>query len=153
MVNMLDYDLIKKDFVYIDGELYRKCGTLNKNGYHNTKYKEKIYRSHRLIFFYHYGYLPKCIDHIDGNKSNNKIENLREATYSQNLCNRRTLSNNTSGAKNIRKVIYKNNVYWRVVIRKNNKSVYDKRFKDIELAELVAIMAREKYHGNFARHN
>ena len=49
----------------------------------------KVYRAHRLIFLYHHGYLPGEIDHIDGNKLNNNINNLRESTHQQNHMNRK----------------------------------------------------------------
>ena len=42
---------------------------------------------HRLIWLWHYGTLPEYIDHIDGDTFNNRIENLRECTMSQNLGN------------------------------------------------------------------
>ena len=42
---------------------------------------------HRMIFLHQHGYLPKCLDHIDGNRENNKIENLREVTQQQNCLN------------------------------------------------------------------
>jgi len=54
-----------------------------------------------LIFLYHHGYLPKFVDHIDGNKKNNRIENLREATKSQNAMNQKVSTRNTSGIKGV----------------------------------------------------
>jgi len=57
---------------------------------------------HRLIFLYHFGRWPtNQIDHIDGNPKNNCIENLREATNSQNNHNKAKPINNTSGYKGV----------------------------------------------------
>jgi len=47
-------------------------------------------KSHRLAWYLHYGELPKNnIDHIDGDKANNKIDNLRDVTQQQNNWNRK----------------------------------------------------------------
>ena len=81
-----------------DGNLIRKIrtakrtgvvGSYNNKGYYQVTIKWKRYLLHRLIFLYHHGYLTPgmMIDHIDGNPSNNRIENLREVTRSQNLQN------------------------------------------------------------------
>ena len=56
-------------------------------GYKLLKVDYRQYREHRLVWLYVYGTLPKMLDHIDGNKENNSIENLREATISQNMQN------------------------------------------------------------------
>lgn len=88
------YDLFK----YEDGILYRKIGrrnkytwkptgSLDKGGYLTTGLNGKVYKTHRLIFLMHHNYLPEFIDHIDGNRTNNNIDNLRAATKSQNARN------------------------------------------------------------------
>lgn len=93
----------------INGKLYWKhpratklkagdaAGTLHHSGYLQTQVNGKIYRNHRLIWLMHYGYLPRILDHIDHNKQNNKLENLREVTYSENCKNITRPRNNTSG--------------------------------------------------------
>jgi hypothetical protein len=54
--------------------------------YHQNKYF--VISSHRLAWYLHYGSLPNnSIDHIDGNRSNNKIDNLRDVTHQQNQWN------------------------------------------------------------------
>ena len=148
-------------FEYRDGNFYwkkrtsnrinigDKAGTLCDRGYIRVFVNGKGYKLHRLIFLMRYGYLPKIIDHIDGNTSNNKVENLREATQSQNLCNTKIRSDNSSGIKNVCWHKYKKQ--WYVQVQINGKAKSFGCYQDIELAELVAIMAREKYHKEFAR--
>lgn len=97
----LTQDLLKELFEYRDGELYRKistanrvkkgdlAGTLRVDGYRYTRVRNKLYLAHRLIFLYHNGFLPEFLDHIDVNPLNNNINNLREATHSQNHMNKR----------------------------------------------------------------
>jgi len=73
-------------------------------GYIYIKFKNTVYRANRLAYYMHHGKDPleKLVDHIDGDKSNNKINNLRLATKSQNAMNRVNLaSNNTSGIKGV----------------------------------------------------
>lgn len=149
-------------FEYRDGSLYwkikpsrrvfigDKVGSLDIYGYLRTKIEGKGYKIHRLIFLMHYGYLPKFIDHIDNNKANNRIENLREVTRSEDQHNRKLGKDNTSGHKNV--AWHKNSQKWRVCIRVYPKTVHIGCFDDLELADLVAQEARHKYHKEFARH-
>jgi hypothetical protein len=98
-----------------------------------------------------YGYLPKYIDHIDGNPSNNKIENLREVTNSQNCKNSKISITNKSGVKNVH--WNKENKKWRVQLTINGKTKCFGSYDNLDTAELVAQEARNKYHGEYARHN
>jgi len=150
-------------FEYKDGMLYwktrgngfapfkigSKVGSVCERGYARTKINGKGYLVHRLIYLMHNGFIPEFIDHIDGNKNNNKIENLRPATRAENYWNvpaRKT--NNLSKIKNVH--WNKSSEKWAVVIKRNKKTHYCGLFKDLELAELVAIEARNHYHGAFA---
>ncbi len=78
------------------------AGTKNKNGYIHIKIRQKIYLAHRLSWFWMTGHWPKSqMDHINGDKSDNKWYNLREATRQQNNLNRGHNKNNTSGYKGV----------------------------------------------------
>jgi hypothetical protein len=144
-------------FEYRDGELYRKhgqfagkAGTVHHTGYVQVKIGKKNYRAHRIIFAMHHGYLPEMIDHIDGNILNNKIENLRPANNRQNQFNAKLVSRNKSGIKNV--YWEKRSSKWCVVMRVEGKVTRLFKTKDVELAELVAVEARNKYHGEFVNH-
>lgn len=151
---------LNKLFDYKDGELYwkiktskkvvigSKAGSTRADGYTLVRINNKRYYYHRLIFLMHNGYLPDFLDHIDNDKSNNRIENLREATLMQNAQNVKLGKDNTSGIKNVSwsKMMNK----WVVKIRINREKKHLGYYADINLAELVAIEAREKFHGNFA---
>src|SRR6516164_8572552 len=66
------------------------AGTLEHDGYRRIRIDRRAYHSHRLAWFYVHGKWPKDqIDHINGNRDDNCIANLREASRSQNLANAR----------------------------------------------------------------
>ena len=64
------------------------AGYENGNGYSRLKIKSLYYLNHRVVWFLNYGYVPDVLDHIDGDPSNNRVENLRPATNALNQRNR-----------------------------------------------------------------
>lgn len=79
-------------YISKDGEVWNsKTGRMieggERNGYIRVTLKNKRYSVHCLVFEAFYGYRPQYIDHIDGNRANNKLENLREITQSDNMKN------------------------------------------------------------------
>jgi hypothetical protein len=157
----LSRDLLHELFEYRDGFLFwkiarphvkigQKAGRLNDRGYWIITIGNRIYRAHRIIFLYHYGYLPTEIDHIDNDRLNNKIENLRPATRSQNLTNKGLSNKNTSGAKNVSWDKSRNK--WEVQMYVNKKKTFVGRFDDLEVAKTMAIAFRKQHHGEFANH-
>lgn len=157
-------ELLAEYFEYKDGYLYRikltkndkknaigdRVGYLRSDGYWAVNFMGKAYKVHRLIFLLVNGFMPDEIDHINNDKSDNSIENLRPANRQQNMCNKKAYKTNTSGAKGV--VWMKNLNKWLVNIGINGKRKYIGIFEDFELAELASIEARNKYHGNFANH-
>lgn len=154
-------DEVKELFDYRDGALYWKiyggqkkvgdrAGTLNSRGYRQIQVRGKSWREHRLVFLYFKGYLPDIVDHINGVFDDNRIENLREATHSENSRNRRVKHFNRTGVKNVsqRK---RDGSYW-VGIHKDGKCIYIGSFWDFEEAKQAAADAQKLHHGDFARH-
>ena len=89
------------------------------------------------------------VDHIDSNRKNNRIENLRPATRSQNCSNTGIGKKNTSGCKGV--YWKKDSKKWSVQIQANGKRINIGIFDNLELADLVAQEARDKFHGKYAR--
>ena len=151
-------------FDYADGKLYwrqdrasQKCkgkvaGALNNDGYSKVRVRELggSIGVHRVIYCMQHGYMPDFIDHINGNRDDNRIENLRAVTQQQNSYNGKIRTHNTSGSKNVswNKRLQK----WGVSITVNYKRKFLGLFEDLELADLVATEARNKYHGAYANH-
>lgn len=106
---MITQDEVKRLFKYVQGDLYwkvnlgtrgkagYKAGNLSKNGYFVVQINKRQYYIHRLIYLYHYGYMPKMIDHKHGKAIGNYIWNLRPCTVSENMSNRQVNKNNKSG--------------------------------------------------------
>ena len=117
-------------------------------GYEYVTYKRKHYAIHRVVFLLNYKWLPDCIDHIDGNPTNNDIVNLRVATRLQNQFNRRINTKTKSGVKNVTPHQGK----WSVRFSIKGKTKHFGCYDDIELAELVAQEVRLKLHKEFSRH-
>lgn len=66
-----------------------KAGTLHSKGYIHIQFRGKIYKAHRIAWFLHYGEQPADeLDHDNGNRDDNRIDNLRPATRSINNQNR-----------------------------------------------------------------
>lgn len=121
----------------------------NRRNYYNTNFDGKKYLNHRVIFFLHHGFCPSCIDHIDGDTQNNRIDNLREASRSQNQHNSKIRKNNSSGHKG---VSLQSGKYWYVQIRKNRKFVISKLFplSEFQAACDYADEQRAVIHGEFS---
>lgn len=78
--------------------LGKEAGNKSTIGYMRINVDVKSYYSHRLAWLYMYGHLPENeIDHINHNRSDNRIANLREVTHSQNHRNQSLQKSNTSG--------------------------------------------------------
>lgn len=109
------------------------------------------YRAHRLAWLYVYGVMPNSIiDHIDGNTKNNAISNLRKADRVTNGYNSKLRCDSKTGVKGVTWDKTRNK--YRVCLVVNKVQYQLGRFDDLEFASLVIREARDKYHGEFARH-
>jgi hypothetical protein len=139
-------------FDYKDGELYWKCkqgrarvgvaaGTVDStSGYKRISYKRKPYLAHRIVWEMHNWPIPsnKEIDHADGNKTNNKIENLRCCAHNQNGQNRKINKNSATGHSGVS--WHKGIKKWCAKIRYKRKQIHLGSYDDIN----DAIAARKK---------
>ena len=125
-------------------------GHVGSGGYLKICINRKIYLAHRLAWFLYYGRFPsKQIDHIDGDRLNNKISNLREASSTQNNRNASLRSDNKSG---VRGVCWKNREQkWHAQISVDKKNISIGYFISLDEAKQAYAIASEKYHGEFGK--
>lgn len=144
----------KKDFKY-GRKKDEPASVPHSAGYKAINISRRTRMAHQLIWMYHHGYMPKMIDHIDGNKLNNDINNLRAVTSSQNQFNRKINKNNSTGYKGIsimkvksKKKTYK---YFLASISYNNTPI-KKTFSVLEDAVKFINETRVCVHGEHARY-
>ncbi len=94
----------------------KALGCVNRYGYFQTSLLGKQYKVHRIVWAIHHGEWPTFhIDHINGIRTDNRIENLREATFSVNAKNQSKPKNNSSGVVGVDR----KNGKWRARISNN----------------------------------
>ncbi len=169
----LTQDQVLALFEYRDGDLYwkerpksdfndsdRYCRAWNKRCAGKKAGSEKLtyavvgingvnYLQHRIIYLMHHGHMPEFIDHIDTNKFNNKIENLRETNKSANNMNRYVQKNSSSGHKNVH--WNKQHNKWMARVQIGRKQVFGGLFSNPKDAAIKADELRKLYHQEHAR--
>jgi len=146
-------------FIYDNGKLYWKYtfgprskqgnqagGVSTSTGYRRVLVRNKRWLEHRIIFYIHHGYLPCMIDHINGDKEDNRIENLREVTQGLNRAN--SLVNYNSKTK-YKGVDYRKGRGFRVRVQGKDFGMFKTA---LEAARAYDLKAKELF-GEFARLN
>jgi hypothetical protein len=163
---LMGYDMIeylRNNFKYNDGFLYRTtslggepvgnragwCTVCNGKPYWKLSVNKKTTYLHHAIFLFHHGYIPTRIDHVDGNTSNNKIENLRAATQSQNMGNSKMKSTNTSGYKGVS--FRKDTNKWNASIMVNGKHISLGSYENKEDAAKAYSIGAKQHFKEFAK--
>jgi len=137
---LVTQEKVKSLFVYDPAGflLKRSSGEISEvphsGGYYQVSIEGVAYLAHRLIFLYHYGYLPKLVDHINRNKKDNRIQNLRELSVSANGINTDKVNSNT-GVKGV--TYCKRDKRFRANICKDRKNYSLGYFKSLEEAEIA----------------
>lgn len=122
--------------------------SIRDDGYITVHYRGKKYLAHRLAWFYMKGHWPdQDIDHINGNPSDNRFSNLREATRARNNHNRRLGRNNTSGARCV--TFERATAKWKVAITRFGHKFHLGTYRDKEYAISVANEFLRKSDGEF----
>ena len=164
-MNELTQERVKFLFDYKDGFLIRavdkhtaKKGDVIKGcltgkgyktgkGYLSVRIDNKLIQIHRVIFLYHHGYLPKQMDHINNITTDNRIENLRECTASENMCNKPITSLNSTGFKGV--YYRKDSKKYAAQVSFGGVKYYLGLFFSAGEANKAAVLKRNEIHGEF----
>lgn len=152
---LLFYDPDTGIFTWISSTNNRRppgetAGYINSLGYVQIGIDCGHYSAHRLAWMYVHGELPELdIDHINGNPSDNRLENLRLVTHQQNMCNRKKRNDNSSGYPGV--CFHKTNNKWHASIRVKGKRIHLGYFKTAKEAYDKYVEASKKYHSQYTR--
>lgn len=114
-----------------------EAGCFNPRGAVEIIFEGKQYRAHRIIWEIVYGHPPEgTIDHVDGNPSNNRIENLRDVPHSENQRNKKLNKRNKSGVPGVR-ACRKIEGFWIVTVGTRYVGYFD-NFNDAVTARQIA---------------
>ena len=130
----------------------KEVGCLNSHGYRKTKFLNKLVSVHRLIWLMEYGEYPNDqLDHINGNRDDNRIENLRISNPLINMQNRKQNENCKSGCSGV--YFNKRENKWRAHIKSNKKNIHLGYYIDLNDAVNARKQAEIKYgfHENHGR--
>lgn len=111
------------------------------NGYRSIRVDGVLYYAHHLAWVWANGYKPSILDHINGDRADNRLSNLREATPAQNACNRSKTGFYWHKAAN----------KWCVEIAADGVKYYLGLFADREAAKTAYNDAARELHGKFFR--
>ncbi|MBF8728892.1 HNH endonuclease [Pseudomonas guariconensis] len=125
------------------------AGKVKKSGYIEIRLDLVSYQAHRLAWLYMTGKWPQGdIDHINRTPGDNRFENLRVASRSQNLCNVGALATSTTGVRGVD--LHKASGKYRARIRANGKRIELGLFETLDEARNAYASARSLHHGQYA---
>lgn len=124
-------------------------GHIHQNGYHRLTWRLHVFLAHRIIWLLQTGTWPTLsIDHINGDRSDNRWSNLRLATAAQNCQNRKISSRNKTGVTGVHQL---KTGKWKAHIAINNRFMYLGQFDTKEEAAITRRAAELLFQKDFAR--
>ena len=132
--------------VHMKSKVGEKAGSLHNKGYWRIRVNGKGYLAHRLVWFFEHGEFPSSfIDHINGDRLDNRIENLRLADYELNAQNKREPHrNNKSGFLGVS--WSESSKCWKASIRHKDKRTHLGMFASKEEAGAAYVEAKRLLH-------
>ena len=150
LLRTLDYTPETGEFRWRAGQHYvgRVAGSKAKSGYVAIQIHGQLYYAHRLAWMYVTGAWPKAdIDHINGDRSDNRLSNLREASRSQNNANQKLGGRNSSGYRGVS--FHKASRKWNAQIHHNSRRIHLGLFESAEAAHTAYLSAASTIYGAY----
>ena len=138
--------LVRKVTLASNARAGQKAGSLDGD-YYKVKIDGKSYLVHRIIFLMVNGYLPDLVDHVNGDTTDNRPCNLREATKAQNRWNCLGNEGSISGVKGV----YFDKGRWKALLNFKGDRYYLGMFSTKEAAGEVVRRKYEELHKDFYR--
>ncbi len=162
MKNDQPQELLRDLFSYDNGKLFwlkvrsnkvklgQEAGFYCQNGYHYMHVANVKIKRNRAVWIYHNGSIPEgmLIDHINGVKLDDRIENLRLASKSENLFNSKRRSNSTTKFRGVR--LRRDGIKWVARITVNSKEIHLGSFLTEDEAKAAYLVALDQYAGAFS---
>ena len=149
LFTLLDYNSDNGEFkwTYANSKNTNKgkvAGTKLSNKYIRIFIFGKLYQAHRLAWYMYYGKEPEYgLDHIDGNKHNNAIDNLRDVPQASNAKNSSLSISSSSGFTGV--TFMKRSKKWRSRIMVDGADIHLGFFNDKQDAIIARVIANKKY--------
>ena len=150
LIDLMNYDSETGIFTWSKSRrgviVGKPLGTSNGFGYLRITVLGQSVYAHRLAWMFVHGSMPECqIDHINGDRSDNRISNLRSVTCAQNLQNKiRPQSNSKSSVLGVS--WHEKGKKWQSHIAKEGKRIYLGLFESIDDAKQAYLLAKREIH-------
>lgn len=119
----------------------------NRDGYWVIMFENKVYRRARVAYLLMTNEWPDCVDHENGVTDDDRWENLRKATRSENMRNQKLRVDNTSGSRGVSRFRNK----WHARVHVEGVTHHIGYFETFEEAKAARDLAAERLHGEFAK--
>lgn len=154
LASRLHYDPLTGHFNWIEGRkrgrFNGRAGFLHHTGYVVIRVYDSGFLAHRLAWKWVHGDLPDLtVDHINLDKADNRIANLRLATWAENSRNTPPKAGTLSGLKGV--AWHKKSKKWQATIKDSGRCIYLGLFESPQAAQDAYWVAAKKLYGNFAR--
>ena len=127
----------------------KPAGNIDIHGYRRVSIENRKFWAHRLIWRLMTGEEPAMVDHINGDRGDNRFENLRAADQAENLQNRGASANSRTGVKGVHFSKAAGRYAAQIMVRRERHSLG--LFDTVEEAAAAYAAAAAKLHGEFAR--